>query len=155
MICLASSWWNSYASCPASSPARRFFARFLTNSPVFRIRRSSAVSVNGLSMRGSYGCCIVFSPNYCGKYKEGFDPRTFLYKEEELLYLRCKKKNMKIVYNPKLTIRHLEDVSTNSMKYTRRKKIMFWLKNQIDSLEILVGELKQEEKNGIGNNSCL
>ena len=64
-------------------------------------------------------------------------------------------KNMKIVYNPKLTIRHLEDVSTNSMKYTRRKKIMFWLKNQIDSLEILVGELKQEEKNGIGNNSCL
>ena len=102
-----------------------------------------------------HGCCIVFSPNYCGKYKEGFDPRTFLYKEEELLYLRCKKKNMKIVYNPKLTIRHLEDVSTNSMKYTRRKKIMFWLKNQIDSLEILVGELKQEEKNGIGNNSCL
>ena len=102
-----------------------------------------------------HGCCIVFSPNYCGKYKEGFDPRTFLYKEEELLYLRCKKKNMKIVYNPKLTIRHLEDVSTNSMKYTRRKKIMFWLKNQIDSLEILVDELKQEEKNGIGNNSCL
>ena len=39
-----------------------------------------------------HGCCIVFSPNYCGKYKEGFDPRTFLYKEEELLYLRCKKK---------------------------------------------------------------
>ena len=61
MICLASSWWNSYASCPVSSPARRFLARFLTNSPVFRIRRSSAVSVNGLSMRGSYGCCIVFS----------------------------------------------------------------------------------------------
>lgn len=93
-----------------------------------------------------HGCCLVFSPLYLSEYEEGFHPDTFLYKEEELLYLRCKRKKLKTVYNPELKIRHLEDVSTNSTTMRRRKKIMFWLRNQIDSLEILIRELKKEQK---------
>ena len=89
-----------------------------------------------------HGCCVVFSPSYMEQYEEAFDPRTFLYKEEELVYLRCRKNGLKTVYNPELQIRHLEDVSTNSVSSSRRKKIMFWLKNQIDSLNILIAELK-------------
>ena len=93
-----------------------------------------------------HGCCLIFSPLYIAEYEDGFQPDTFLYKEEELLYLRCKRKNLKTVYNPELKIRHLEDVSTNSTMMRRRKKIMFWLRNQIDSLEVLIGELKKEQK---------
>ena len=85
---------------------------------------------------------MVFSPSYMEQYEEAFDPRTFLYKEEELVYLRCRKNGLKTVYNPELQIRHLEDVSTNSVSSSRRKKIMFWLENQIDSLNILIAELK-------------
>ena len=90
-----------------------------------------------------HGCCIIFSPQYAQHYEEAFDPRTFLYKEEELLYLRCRKRNLKIVYNPELMIKHLEDVATNSINRKRRNKIRFWLENQIRSLEILINELEE------------
>lgn len=92
-----------------------------------------------------HGCCIIFSPRYMQYYQDAFHPDTFLYKEEELLYLRCKKKGLKIVYNPELVIRHLEDIATNSVNRKRRKRIMYWLENQIQSLEILIDELNKGE----------
>lgn len=90
-----------------------------------------------------HGCCLIFSPQYAQCYQEAFHPATFLYKEEELLYLRCKEKNLRVVYNPSLVIKHLEDVATNSVKRKRRDKIMFWLENQIHSLEVLIAILKE------------
>lgn len=93
-----------------------------------------------------HGCCIIFSPEYLKAYEEAFNPDTFLYKEEELLYLRCKKKKLKMIYNPKLKIIHLEDIATNSIKQRRRKRIMFWLENQINSLEVLLNVMEMEEE---------
>lgn len=93
-----------------------------------------------------HGCCIIFSPEYIRHYHDAFDPRTFLYKEEELLYLRCKKANLTIVYNPLLKILHLEDVATNSKNKKRRNRLMFWMENQINSLEVLIEELKKDEQ---------
>ncbi|MCI9270333.1 MAG: glycosyltransferase family 2 protein [Dorea sp.] len=92
-----------------------------------------------------HGCCIVFSPQYIGKYTDAFNSKTFLYKEEELLFLRCQEKNLKVVYNPELKIKHLEDAATNSIKRGRRKRIMFWLQNQIASLEILINVIRKGE----------
>lgn len=92
-----------------------------------------------------HGCCIIFSPKYIETYEEAFNPKTFLYKEEELLYLRCKKADLRVVYNPMLKIKHLEDIATNSQNRKRRDKIMVWLENQIRSLEILIEELKGNE----------
>ena len=63
---------------------------------------------------------VLFSLQDIFQYQEAFNPKTFLYKEEELLYLRCKKADLKIVYNPKLIIKHLEDAATNSVN--RQKK---------------------------------
>lgn len=93
-----------------------------------------------------HGCCLIFSPQYIECYQEAFHPDTFLYKEEELLYLRCKNKNLKMVYNPQLIIKHLEDAATNSIRKRRRKRIMFWLENQIHSLEVLVGVMGEGEE---------
>lgn len=93
-----------------------------------------------------HGCCIVFSPMYQENYSNAFNPDTFLYKEEELLFLRCRNKHLKIVYNPELKIKHLEDAATNSIKWGRRKRLMFWLQNQIDSLEVLIGVIKKGEQ---------
>ncbi len=93
-----------------------------------------------------HGCCLIFSPKYIKSYENGFFPDTFLYKEEELLYLRCKRKHLLTVYNPKLKIRHLEDVATDSVSTRKKEKQMLWLDNQIRSLEILVRELRKEKK---------
>lgn len=97
-----------------------------------------------------HGCCLVFSPQYARCYQEAFNPSTFLYKEEELLYLRCKREKLRIVYNPNLVIKHLEDVATNSITRKRRDKIMFWLENQIHSLEVLISVLKEVGANESG-----
>ncbi len=91
-----------------------------------------------------HGCCLIFSPKYIENYDNGFFPDTFLYKEEELLYLRCRRKHLLTVYNPKLKIRHLEDVATDSVSGRKKDKQMLWLDHQIRSLEILVRELRKE-----------
>lgn len=88
-----------------------------------------------------HGCCLVFSPKYLNEYADAFNPDTFLYREEELLYLRCISKSMKLVYNPKLLIKHLEDVSTDTIIRGSRDKIKFQLRNQIDSLRVLLREM--------------
>lgn len=51
------------------------------------------------------GCILLLTPTYF-QYYEGLDPRTFLYCEEELLYLRCKKKGIKEKVNDSTYLFH-------------------------------------------------
>lgn len=88
------------------------------------------------------GCCIIFSKVYIDKF-DGLDDRTFLYYEEQLLYLRIKENNMKSVYNPNIEIFHNEGVSTNKSQKNKRKKIDFIVKYEIESLKILISEMKK------------
>jgi len=90
-----------------------------------------------------HGSCLVFSPVYIEKF-DGLDDRTFLYHEEELLYLRLKKNNMLSVYNPKLLIFHEEDAATNSVIKSEYKKRRFIYKNVLKSNKVLLDELKSE-----------
>lgn len=90
-----------------------------------------------------HGCCLVFSKEYIDKF-DGIDERTFLYHEEELLYERLRKNNLKIVYNPKLKIYHKEFSSTKYIGKTERKTNRFRYKNLILSGKILYNDLKNE-----------
>jgi len=87
------------------------------------------------------GCCIIFSKVYIDKF-DGLDDRTFLYYEEQLLYLRVIKNNMKSVYNPYILIFHNEGVATKKSTKNKRKRVNFQLKHEIDSLNILIKELE-------------
>lgn len=91
-----------------------------------------------------HGCCLIFSPDYLARFEDAFEPDTFMFREEELLYLRCKKNGLLIVYNPKLEILHLEDVATDFIYQTNRKKEIFNLENQIASMKILIQKLQEE-----------
>lgn len=88
-----------------------------------------------------HGCFLIFSKNYIDKF-DGLDDRTFLYCEEELLFIRLIKNNMKSVYNPNVEIFHADDSSTNAVTKTKRKKTIFVCKNAIKSNKILLNELK-------------
>lgn len=88
-----------------------------------------------------HGCCLVFTPCYLEKFEDAFDPRTFMFREEELLYLRCNKENVKTAYVPQVDVLHLEDVSTNSTYKKSREREAFKWKCQIDSLKVLLEEL--------------
>lgn len=87
-----------------------------------------------------HGCCLFFTPAFF-KAIQGFNPRTFLYREEELLYLSIMKKNLHSLYTPKLQIMHLEDAATNTVVNTDDEKMIFKAEHQIDSLNILIGEM--------------
>lgn len=91
-----------------------------------------------------HGSCLIFTPAFFKKLS-GFDNRTFLYCEEELLYLAVRKNNLLTVYNPKIKIKHLEDAATDSIVTSDKEKKAFIRQNQVHSLQILLEELEQME----------
>ena len=90
-----------------------------------------------------HGCCLIFTPTFFENY-DGFNKKTFLYKEEELLYNMIRKKNLKTFYNTKIYVTHLEDVATNSIVTTSKEKMKFIYTNQAKSLKVLIEELENE-----------
>lgn len=89
-----------------------------------------------------HGCFYIFSQKYF-EYFTGFDPRTFLYMEEEILFQHLLNKQLISVYLPDVEVFHEEDASTNAMlsNYPRNKKI-FFLKNHRDSIRVLIDVMK-------------
>lgn len=88
-----------------------------------------------------HGCCLIFTPVFFRKLI-GFNPKTFMFREEELLFLSLKNNNLTNIYYPKLEIKHLEDVSTNATFKTNKTKAKFLKDNQIESLKILINEME-------------
>lgn len=86
-----------------------------------------------------HGCCLIFTPCFFERLN-GFDNRTFLFKEEELLFLHLKENGLLSVYCPRLVIKHLEDVATNSINKSSEEKKKFLIQNQLKSTRILVCE---------------
>ena len=89
-----------------------------------------------------HGSCLIFSPLYIEKFEEAFNKETFLYYEEELLYLKLMRNKLKTLYSPKTEVKHYEDVATNQeCSNNEIKKNIFKLKNQIKSLDVVIKEL--------------
>lgn len=83
-----------------------------------------------------HGCAILFTPDFF-KYYKGFYKRTFLYREELILYLMCTYRNLRQVYVPQTSIFHKEDQSSEMSfqnndavkgKYSREsmKYVLWW-----------------------------
>lgn len=96
------------------------------------------------------GACIIFDNRFYECNDKIFVPETFLYSEEDLLALRCKKNNWKMVYFPSLKVLHLHKGSTNKKKESFGeycKKKAFQKKIVKQSLETYIRELKSYENN--------
>lgn len=95
-----------------------------------------------------HGCCLIFSPSYIEKL-EGLIEKTFLYAEEDLLYIQVYRNDMITVYNPKLKIFHNELSSTKASSGTTDKRNRFRYRNLIKANKILEKELRNfyKEKN--------
>ena len=89
-----------------------------------------------------HGCFYIFSKKYF-EYFDGFDPRTFLYMEEEILFQHLLNKNLISVYLPQIEVFHEEDASTNAMLEKRpRNKQIFFLKHHRKSICVLLDIIK-------------
>ncbi len=92
-----------------------------------------------------HGCALIFSKEYISRF-DGLDDCTFLYREEEILFLRLKKYKLKNVYNPEIEIYHDEDGSTDALTKGKRKKRLFVGKNLIISTTLLIKALKEDKQ---------
>lgn len=88
------------------------------------------------------GAFLVFSKEVF-RHIEGFDPRTFLYFEEQLLYLAVKRAGLKMVYDPRYAVYHKDGVSTKKIKRSKNKLLFLQLCN-IESLKVLVSEIEKD-----------
>ncbi|PQG40572.1 hypothetical protein CUS37_13255 [Enterococcus faecium] len=88
-----------------------------------------------------HGCFLVFSKDYINIFQEAFNSNTFMYREEELLFIRVKRAGLTTIYSNNIKILHLEDAATNFLFADRESKYSFQRKNQIQSLNILLEEI--------------
>ena len=70
----------------------------------------------------------------------GLDDRTFMYEEERFLQKRLQDNNMESVYSPQLVIFHKEGSATNQSHIKNRKKMKFYITNELKSLKILLND---------------
>lgn len=82
-----------------------------------------------------HGCCLIFSSIFFSKFS-GFDHRSFLYFEEEILYAHLMKTNLKTIFDPQIEIWHKEDGATDSVLKQPRKKKIFLYTNILNSISI-------------------
>lgn len=90
-----------------------------------------------------HGACLIFSSRFMEMRKECFNPQTFIYGEENILYHECSKQNLKMVYSPELQVEHYMCVSTDaSFKSNYRKHInrYKWLQESAIVLLKVLGE---------------
>ncbi|WP_283586185.1 glycosyltransferase [Limosilactobacillus ingluviei] len=83
-----------------------------------------------------HGSIIIFTPKYVQNESKAFRPGTFLYMEEDILYLYAQSKRYTTLYEPTLHVYHKEDSSTNKAFGNNKKKREFVFKNMIKSIKV-------------------
>ncbi|MDH6367909.1 glycosyltransferase [Breznakia sp. PFB1-12] len=83
-----------------------------------------------------HGCCLIFSPVYVKAF-DGLDNRTMFYGEEDILFVRMIRNHMLSVYQPKVKIMHMEQVSTGSKMKTAAKKRRYVYETHLETLDML------------------
>jgi GT2 family glycosyltransferase len=91
-----------------------------------------------------HGSFIVADKSYFNYYEDFFDPNTFLYMEEHLLYQRCKRANLMSVVSYDFNVKHLQGVSTDKLDPSIYKKKNLRLQNEIKSLKIYKNIIKKQ-----------
>lgn len=91
---------------------------------------------------GIHGSCIILSRNFIENKNILFEPETYFYYEELLLFLRVKREKLISVYSPDIQVIHLQGRSTN--KRTEKEGNSDWIKkNLIESGYIYLQELEK------------
>lgn len=86
-----------------------------------------------------HGAAVIFSPAYLRTFDTAFDPRTYMYCEEDFLLWRAIKNDLKMVYSSKCNIYHKEYSSTQMLyKNKTNKQLRFKHLNMFKSYSKLL-----------------
>ena len=105
------------------------FKRFLLKIYLLKnIFKKKVKNTNGLTDElnvGLHGCALIFSEKYYEKYEDIFYPNTFLFHEEEFLYLKAQQDKLITLYSPKIELIHKEGQSLNKEYKNNYQKLIF------------------------------
>lgn len=79
-----------------------------------------------------HGSCLIFSKDYINRYN-GLYNKTFMYREEDILYFIAKRDNLIMRYFENTYVFHKEDSATNAFLKKDQKKRRFSYKHTINS----------------------
>lgn len=83
-----------------------------------------------------HGSILIFTPKFISEEDQAFRSGTFLYMEEDILYIYSKYKHYTMLYAPKLHVYHKEDSSTDTMVTSKKRKREFVFRNMIHSMMV-------------------
>ena len=132
--------FHRYLICRSILSALNLFDLF--NKVVASRKRGSAVSSQKSSREARpyklHGACLVFTPSFIECFSEPFDLRTFLYLEEDVLYIRCKQRGLSMLYDSRIKVYHREDASTDAqVRHSDYRKELNTMKYQLQSYKVL------------------
>lgn len=81
-----------------------------------------------------HGACIILATKFIENNNKVFEPETFLYCEEDILALRGKHEQYKILYSPELQVLHLGSASSKLFSIKGRKK---FFERRVEALKIV------------------
>lgn len=59
-----------------------------------------------------HGACYIFGSGFVEKRKCCFNPSTFMYGEELILYQECHQQGLRMIYDPSVRVQHLQGATT-------------------------------------------
>ncbi len=92
-----------------------------------------------------HGACWVLSEAFFTRF-EGLDPSTFLYGEEDILYLHVLDEGLHTLYTPDIVIYHKEDGATREALPDTEQRVRFISRHSVDSLNIYLKLLESRER---------
>ena len=91
-----------------------------------------------------HGAFLILGKSYLDAFPNGLFDKTFMYMEEAILYYQCKKKKIKMIYDPRLTVIHNEGIATLQTKGKHIDKTIFELKTTIQSAKIFLALMEND-----------
>ena len=91
-----------------------------------------------------HGACYIFSKDFLSARSYAFHPGTFLYFEEDILHYDCQKSGYKMLYDPSISVTHLEDVSTNIAYRSEYGKRKMKYRNLVRSATVLLEQMEAD-----------
>lgn len=93
-----------------------------------------------------HGAAVIFTQAFVSLGVDPFHPETFLYEEEQILAVRCKRNGWDYLYTPELQVIHFDDGSTDILTNSEaERKAAFLRKHEISSHEVLLDYMSEFE----------
>ncbi len=72
-----------------------------------------------------HGSALIFSIDYINKFDKAFYPEPFLFREEDILYAKCRALNINLLYTPQLKVVHEHNASRKLINKNVFQRFLF------------------------------